>query len=236
MVSNPQGRSSAQEAHAFGHGRRVLACSLGLTLTLTFAFALDPKPLWADSEPMTVEAINSRVHQGLAAGAASGGTEAGKFETISGQIYLSEKDIDADLVSQALDALLRAEQVPEERVAIRQAPRLNFEIHFKKNTADLTTDSCRGLDELGRVLQREHLHARFILGGHTDLDGDAEVNNPLSRARAESARDYLVERYGIAPERLEARGYGMSEPLHRVERSLQDKQINRRVDLRLVRD
>ncbi|MFK7897425.1 MAG: OmpA family protein [Myxococcota bacterium] len=118
---------------------------------------------------------------------------------------------------------------------MRSAPRLNFEIHFQKNTADLTSASCLGLDALGTILQKEHLSAQFTLGGHTDMDGTPSVNGPLSQARAESARDYLVENYGIDPERLEARGYGMSEPLHPLERSLREKQVNRRVDLRLRR-
>ena len=85
------------------------------------------------------------------------------------------------------------------------------------------------------MLDTEYPASRFILGGHTDQDGDEAVNQPLSQARADSARAYLVKSHNIAPDRLEAKGYGESEPLRQVEENPQDKRYNRRVDLRPLR-
>lgn len=111
-----------------------------------------------------------------------------------------------------------------------------FEIHFKKNSAELSDESRRGLDELGEVLASNYLETRFILGGHTDLDGTEAINQPLSQARAESARAYLVEEHDIASDRIVAEGFGTSEPLYEIEKSPEHKLYNRRVDLRPVRN
>jgi outer membrane protein OmpA-like peptidoglycan-associated protein len=140
------------------------------------------------------------------------------------------------VISDALEAMLDAGQASSESVAVRHAARLNFEIHFQKNSSDLTDESRAGLDELGEVLGRDYLDMGFIVGGHTDLDGNDAVNGPLSQARAESARDYLVEKFQLDSERLVAKGFGTADPLREVEESAQDKLYNRRVDLRPIRD
>lgn len=76
---------------------------------------------------------------------------------------------------------------------------------------------------------------RFVIGGHTDLDGDQAVNLPLSQARADTARAYLVKNHAISADRLVARGYGSTEPLREKEMTKKDKLYNRRVDLRPLR-
>jgi outer membrane protein OmpA-like peptidoglycan-associated protein len=175
--------------------------------------------------------INQRLYQQL-----EGNPSSAKIETVSGQMYLSQENLDRAVINDALAAMLDQGQSGDTSVAVRSAPRLNFEIHFRKNSADLTPESQDGLDELGEVLGAEFLDTRFVLGGHTDLDGDATMNGPLSQARADTARSYLIEKHGIASGRLIARGFGEEEPLREVEESAQDKLYNRRVDLRPLRD
>ena len=188
----------------------------------------------ARADQPAAEDINRRLHEQLEGAGGVHGAE-GRIEYVSGQPYLSQENIDSGLIREALGNLLDPPAAPEENIAIRRRSRLNLEIHFKKNSADLTTQSQQSLDQLGTVLAHEHLDMRFVVGGHTDLDGNPTINRPLSQARANAARSYLIERYAIAPERLQARGYGASEPLRAVEQSAQDKRFNRRVDLRPVR-
>ena len=54
---------------------------------------------------------------------------------------------------------------------------------------------------------------RFRIEGHTDTVGDDAMNRDLSQRRAEAVRAYLMGRYGVAPERLEAVGLGESQLL-----------------------
>ena len=143
-------------------------------------------------------------------------------------MYIAQEHIDRETINDALATMLDAGRVADARVAVRRPTRLNFEIHFQKNSAELTEASRQGLDELGEVLGDQYLDTRFVLGGHTDLDGSEEINGPLSQARAESARRYLLERHAIDADRLVARGFGMAEPLRAVEETAQDKLYNRR--------
>lgn len=185
---------------------------------------------WADGD-VDADAINARLYEALAPPSGSG-----RIETVSGQMYLSKDNIDADVIGEALSAMRVLEAGGATAVAIQRAPRINFEIHFPKNSARLTDEARSSLDELALALNAEDYDSmRFVLGGHTDQDGDAAVNQPLSEARAQMARDYLVEQHGVADSRLVAEGFGASEPLREIEANAQDKLYNRRVDLRPLR-
>jgi outer membrane protein OmpA-like peptidoglycan-associated protein len=175
--------------------------------------------------------INRRLYQQL-----DGNPSADKIETVAGQLYIPKEHIDRDVINDAVAEMLALDRGSESSVAIRRPTRVNFEIHFHKNSAKLTDESRRALDQLGEVLGSDFLETRFVLGGHTDLDGNDAINEPLSQARAESARAYLVETYEIESDRIIAKGFGTSEPLREVEENAQDKLYNRRVDLRPMRD
>ena len=178
-----------------------------------------------------MNAINKHLYEQLAPPMGSG-----KIETISGQMYISKENIDSGTISEALAAMLDQQQMAGHAVSVQRAPRLNFEIHFPKNSADLTPEARNSLDELAMALEDDdYTSMRFMLGGHTDLDGDEAVNKPLSQARADTARKYLVDSHSIPGERLVATGFGAGEPLREVEENAQDKRYNRRVDLRPIR-
>lgn len=215
----PRGRTRIARRRVAGRSL-FAAALLGLALGPT-ARADEPAP----------RDINQRLYEQL-----EHGPSGDRIQTVSGQMYIGEADLDRSVINDALAAMLDASARADTSVAVRRAPRLNFEIHFQKNSAELTPEARRGLDELGEVLSSEYLDTRFVLGGHTDQDGDPALNEPLSQARADSARAYLVERHRIAADRLVARGYGESDPLREIERTPQDKLYNRRVDLRPMRE
>lgn len=204
--------------------RRRLACAVGLVFSLVAGSAVGEDDVDAD-------AINARLYEALAPPSGSG-----RIETVSGQMYLSKENMDADVIAEALSAMRSLEAGGATTVAVQRTPRINFEIHFPKNSARLTDESRASLDELAEALGGgDYDSMRFVLGGHTDQDGDAAVNQPLSEARAQMARDYLVEEHGFDENRLVARGFGASEPLREIEENAQDKLYNRRVDLRPLR-
>lgn len=185
----------------------------------------------ASAQQVDPATINARVHDHV-----SRATRSDRIQTVSGQMYLASEDIEAAVVGEALARMLDEQRGADASVAIQRGPRLNFEIHFPKNSAELTPESRQSLDALAAALDLDAYRAmRFVLGGHTDQDGDAAVNGPLSQARADVARRYLVDHHGIDAARLVARGFGEQDPLRAVEENPQDKLFNRRVDLRPLR-
>jgi OmpA-OmpF porin, OOP family len=102
----------------------------------------------------------------------------------------------------------------EGRPASGGAQKIDLDIRFGNNSAELTAAANGQLTELGRALSSPELaHARFLIAGHTSATGSADHNLRLSRSRARSVRSYLLQRFHIASDRLEATGYGASRPL-----------------------
>jgi outer membrane protein OmpA-like peptidoglycan-associated protein len=87
-------------------------------------------------------------------------------------------------------------------------------VNFAFNSADLTPDARAELDKVAAVLKDSNV-AKYpiVIHGHTDAVGSAEYNQSLSERRAEAARQYFIERHGIDPGRLLAKGHGKSQPL-----------------------
>ncbi len=96
--------------------------------------------------------------------------------------------------------------VTADRVVIQQQPR------FAVDRAEILPESAPLLSEVAAALEAHPELVRVEVQGHTDNSGSDEHNVVLSRRRAESIRQWLVTR-GVAPERLEARGYGSTVPL-----------------------
>ena len=67
-----------------------------------------------------------------------------------------------------------------------------------------------------------------LLEGHTDSIGTHEYNDKLSLRRVTSVRQYLIDKFGIAGERLSVRGAGEREPVASND-TAEGRQRNRRV-------
>ncbi|MEZ5069705.1 MAG: OmpA family protein [Bacteroidales bacterium] len=75
---------------------------------------------------------------------------------------------------------------------------------------DLRPESMVSLDDLVETLN-DNPNVTIELMSHTDSRGTPVDNEELSQKRAQSVVDYLISK-GIAPDRLQARGYGESQP------------------------
>lgn len=51
------------------------------------------------------------------------------------------------------------------------------------------------------------------IAGHTDGKGTPAYNLKLSQRRANSVREYLIQKFGMKPARLSAIGYGLTKPI-----------------------
>lgn len=101
-------------------------------------------------------------------------------------------------------------------------------IRFSTGSAEISDTSAGLLDRLALVALRCQ-EVRIEVAGHTDSDGSAETNAELSRRRAEAVAKYFVAA-GIAAERLQAVGYGASNPVAPND-SPDNKAKNRRIEL-----
>jgi len=67
------------------------------------------------------------------------------------------------------------------------------------------------------------------IGGHTDNIASAAYNQKLSEKRANSVRQYLIDKFGIDGSRLTAVGYGLTKPVAGNDTE-EGRQQNRRVE------
>ena len=81
-----------------------------------------------------------------------------------------------------------------------------------------------------KKLLDENIDGNLIIEGYSSSDGDEQYNVRLSLERAQSVKDYLIK-LGVAPERLEVKGYGEKNPLEDNE-SPGGRAVNRRVQFK----
>ena len=89
---------------------------------------------------------------------------------------------------------------------------LPADVLFDFDKADVRTDAAEALGRLATVI-RSYPTGRVEIEGHTDSKGNDAYNQRLSQRRAESVKQWLVEREGIAADRFATRGAGESKPV-----------------------
>jgi outer membrane protein OmpA-like peptidoglycan-associated protein len=108
-------------------------------------------------------------------------------------------------------------------------PKIDLEIHFDYNSADISKDSMPAVQELGKALSDSSLKgSTFVVAGHTDAVGGEEYNQGLSERRADTIKRFLTEKYGINGTDLVTVGYGKTKP---KDSSAPMDPINRRVQV-----
>lgn len=93
--------------------------------------------------------------------------------------------------------------------------KLSMQINFEFNSARLTPAGKQALQPVAEALASNELrNKRFIIEGHTDAKGKASYNLSLSKRRAQTVKQYLVNKFAMDPSRLTAVGKGSSELLN----------------------
>jgi outer membrane protein OmpA-like peptidoglycan-associated protein len=82
--------------------------------------------------------------------------------------------------------------------------------HFDYDKSTLNQEAKMLLDMNVQSL-KENPKIDVRMAGYTSAEGSEEINQKLSEQRANTVRDYLIEK-GIAPERITVIGYGRTRP------------------------
>ncbi len=105
-----------------------------------------------------------------------------------------------------------------------------YGIYFDFNSDEIRPESEPVLKEIDSVLKR-HPDWRLSIAGHTDtVGGNGDYNLQLSRKRSEAVRTTLINRFGIAADRLVSTGFGAAAPKDTND-TPEGRARNRRVEL-----
>ena len=108
-------------------------------------------------------------------------------------------------------------------------PKIDLNIQFDYNSAEISKASLASVQELGKALSNPSLKgSTFVVAGHTDAIGGEAYNQDLSERRADTIKRYLSGRYGINGTDLITVGYGKTRP---IDPSAPMDPINRRVQV-----
>ena len=127
----------------------------------------------------------------------------------AGQAEKAEIDKFVDTLRNRPTRSLSIDERQQIATVAQERPRIDLEIKFDYNSANIAKTALADMDNLGKALTDPSLKgATFVLAGHTDAVGSEEYNQDLSSRRADSVKRYLTEKFSLAPDRLVTAGYG----------------------------
>jgi OOP family OmpA-OmpF porin len=144
------------------------------------------------------------------------------------------RDSDGDGVLDDVDNCPRTPvgmRVDANGCAIKAAVVVLHDINFELDKARLTSTARASLDNIVAGLKGQP-SMKLEIDGHTDATGSDVYNLKLSKARAASARGYLIEQ-GIDGSRLKSEGFGESKPMT-SNKTREGRAQNRRVEFKVL--
>ena len=103
-----------------------------------------------------------------------------------------------------------------------------YGVHFDVNSATLRPDSTPALKNVLDLINKKP-DSRWVISGHTDNQGSADLNQRLSQARAASVIAWLAA-HGVASRRLAPQGFGPARPV--ADNATEPgRALNRRVEI-----
>jgi NitT/TauT family transport system substrate-binding protein len=104
-------------------------------------------------------------------------------------------------------------------------------IFFETDSAKMGLDSRAVVDEIGGFM-KAYENTVVDIDGNTDSTGSRPHNVELSRERAESVKQYLVDKYGFPANRMRTIGNGPDRPVADNSTS-EGREKNRRTDIKV---
>ena len=202
------------------HVRRIGAAIFGIALAMSAGLSAASAQ---NATYVSKDATYCEIFRSMSTVVPSECAEAGDFIAATG---LGEGMLTRSIVRRIV------EQATQDPVAIQKDPpkelSVALKVQFEFDSAVLTPEAVEILDRVAAVFNNGLMTDTYIqIEGHADASGSADYNQSLSTQRALTVRDFLVERHGVDPNRLLARGKGETEP---YDPSDPYARINRRVE------
>ena len=120
-----------------------------------------------------------------------------------------------------------------DRKTIKQGQIINLKnLYFDADSIVINPKSGPALEELATFLQR-HKDVKIEIGGHTNMRPPHEFCDALSKERAKSVAQFLLDR-DIPISQLEYKGYGKREPITKS-KTKEANARNQRVEIKVLR-
>ena len=140
--------------------------------------------------------------------AATGAVIGAAAGALAGNIWSSRMEMQKKAMEDATQGTgVDVSQTADNRLKLE----IPSDISFDTNRADIKPNFRPILDRFASSL-KENPVTNVTIIGHTDSTGSDAVNDPLSRNRASSSRDYLTAR-GVSASRFLVEGRGSHEPV-----------------------
>jgi outer membrane protein OmpA-like peptidoglycan-associated protein len=182
--------------------RYLSIITIGATLSLTAGLAVAGDTVSADK---ILDALKPR-------SAVSRGLSTGPQQPVDVATQAKETGFVNTLRNRKTRSLSLGERQEIAELAASK-PKIDLEIQFDYNSADISKNSVTAVQELGKALSDTSLKgSTFVVAGHTDGMGGEAYNQDLSERRADTIKKYLTEKYSITGSNLVTVGYGKTKP------------------------
>lgn len=169
--------------------------------------------------------LGATVGRGGAGNAVAGAAVGGILGAVTGNVWSSRLEAQRQTMERATEGTGVQVTRTEDNLLKIEIP---SDISFDTGKSDIKSNFRPILDKFAQTL-KDNPNALVTIIGHTDNTGNDAINDPLSLARAEHARNYLIDR-GITYGRFKVAGRGSHEPL--VDNSTAaNRAKNRRVEI-----
>jgi outer membrane protein OmpA-like peptidoglycan-associated protein len=157
--------------------------------------------------------------------AATGAAIGGAVGAIGGYIWSKKQEEARQKMQQASAGTgIDVTRTPDNQLKLN----IPADAGFDTNRSDIKPMLQGVLTKFAGTLNENPVTTIAVIG-HTDSTGSDAVNNPLSVARAQSTRDFLVS-HGVAGNRISTAGHGEREPIASND-SESGRAANRRVEI-----
>ncbi len=124
--------------------------------------------------------------------------------------------------------------VPEVEKKMLSEGRARINVEFDFDKSDIRPQYYDEIKQVADFMVK-YPDTKVAIEGHTDNIGTEEYNQKLSQRRADSVKNYIVDKFNIDGKRLKSEGFGETRPIA-DNKTAEGRQQNRRVESVLIKE